>query len=259
VSDWVAFCDGACSGNPGPGGWAALIWEPEMDLVRELGGGEDPTTNNRMELRAVIAALETFIEKSDSERDTLWVLSDSSYVVRGIEEWVPRWKSRNWQKAGGEEVSNLDLWQQLEKLASQVKRIRWNHVMGHSGVAENERVDAIAVAFSKKEKNIRLFSGARMDHPIEGLFSRGPRSVSEWVREVQLRSQSSATPKKSKAPTSPGSYYVSIVKGGLERHTTWTECESRVKGVSGARFKKVKNAEEEKSFVASLPAEVFKK
>jgi ribonuclease HI len=128
--------DGACKGNPGPGGWGAILQLGERE--KELFGGEAQTTNNRMELTAVIRALETLKRSSVVE-----VYTDSQYVQKGISEWLPGWKRRGWRTADKKPVKNLDLWQELDRLAS-LHRITWHWVRGHSGHPENERADRLA-------------------------------------------------------------------------------------------------------------------
>ena len=138
-----AFTDGACSGNPGPGGWGVLLQAREDDVVtreKELYGGEALTTNNRMELLAAISALETL-----SRASRLIVVTDSAYVKDGITVWMPNWKRRNWRTAGGQPVKNLDLWQRLD--AAQARHgVEWRWIKGHAGHAGNERADALARA-----------------------------------------------------------------------------------------------------------------
>lgn len=128
--------DGACLGNPGPGGWAALLRYGERE--RELSGGEAQTTNNRMELMAAIVGLETLTEPC-----AVSVWTDSQYVRQGITEWLPNWLRRHWKTAGGDAVKNRDLWERLH-LATQRHRIEWHWVKGHSGDPDNERVDTLA-------------------------------------------------------------------------------------------------------------------
>lgn len=130
------FTDGACRGNPGPGGWGALLRYGEHE--RELFGGEPDTTNNRMELMAAIRALETLREPCDVDLTT-----DSEYVRKGISEWLPAWKARNWKTSDRKPVKNADLWQQLEAAAAR-HTVRWHWVKGHSGHDENERADQLA-------------------------------------------------------------------------------------------------------------------
>ena len=128
--------DGACSGNPGPGGWAAILrWQ---DRERELSGGEPLTTNNRMELMAAIAALEVL-----KRPVRVHLYTDSQYLRQGITEWLRGWKARGWRTASKEPVKNVDLWKKLDE-AVQDHHIRWVWVKGHSGHDGNERADALA-------------------------------------------------------------------------------------------------------------------
>jgi ribonuclease HI len=136
VSTVEIYTDGACRGNPGPGGWAALLSIDGRE--KELAGAEALTTNNRMELTAVIRALESLRRPV-----TARVFTDSQYVRRGITEWVAGWKARGWLTADRKAVKNQDLWQRLEELAA-AHRIEWHWVPGHAGVPGNERVDRLA-------------------------------------------------------------------------------------------------------------------
>ena len=130
------FTDGACSGNPGPGGWGALLRYNGTE--RELSGGEAATTNNRMEMMAAIQALEALTRSM-----TVKLHTDSQYVRDGIMSWLPRWKKRGWKTADKKPVKNVDLWQRLDQAAA-VHRVEWIWVRGHSGHPENERVDKLA-------------------------------------------------------------------------------------------------------------------
>jgi ribonuclease HI len=130
------YTDGACRGNPGPGGWAALLMQGEQH--KELSGSEPHTTNNRMELTAVIRALEALKRPVSAQ-----LYTDSQYVMRGLKEWLPAWKARGWRTADRKPVKNQDLWQRLEELAAQ-HRLEWHWVPGHAGVEGNERVDRLA-------------------------------------------------------------------------------------------------------------------
>jgi ribonuclease HI len=128
--------DGACLGNPGPGGWAALLrWR---GIEREVAGGEPDTTNNRMELMAAIAALEALREPCEVVLHT-----DSQYVRQGISEWMANWVRRGWKTAGGDPVKNRDLWERLHAAASR-HQVDWRWVKGHAGDPDNERVDQLA-------------------------------------------------------------------------------------------------------------------
>lgn len=131
------FTDGACSGNPGPGGWGALLRCKNVE--KELSGGEKETTNNRMELTAVINALSALKTECNVS-----LYTDSKYVMNGINEWMPNWKKNGWKTSNKKSaVKNVDLWQQLDELCSR-HQIRWIWVKGHAGHPENERVDELA-------------------------------------------------------------------------------------------------------------------
>ena len=143
MPELFAYTDGACSGNPGPGGWGALLQAKAGDAVvkeRELKGGEADTTNNRMELLAAINALEALERPS-----TITVVTDSAYVKGGITEWLRSWKRNNWRTATKKPVKNEDLWRRLDKAAAR-HQVTWTWVKGHAGHPENERADALARA-----------------------------------------------------------------------------------------------------------------
>lgn len=130
------FTDGACRGNPGPGGWGALLRFKGRE--KELHGGEAETTNNRMELMAAITALETLKRPC-----RVHLTTDSQYVMKGITEWMANWKKRGWKTAGRQPVKNVDLWQRLDK-ALAPHQVEWEWVRGHTGHPENERADELA-------------------------------------------------------------------------------------------------------------------
>jgi ribonuclease HI len=139
-----AFTDGACLGNPGPGGWAALLRYKSVE--KWLGGGETETTNNRMELMAAIAALEALKRAS-----VVRLTTDSQYVKQGIELWVPRWRQNGWRTSDRKPVKNQDLWERLSE-AAQRHRVSWLWTRGHSGHAENEQVDQRARAEAEQAR-----------------------------------------------------------------------------------------------------------
>ncbi|MCL2744566.1 MAG: ribonuclease HI [Planctomycetaceae bacterium] len=143
----ILFTDGACSGNPGPGGWAFILRHPASGKEIEYSGGETDTTNNRMELQAVIEGLKKLTRPANVE-----LVSDSKYVLQGLGEWMPKWKRNGWKrKEGGrlKPVKNIELWQELDALAVK-HRITFTYIAGHSGHTENERCDQLAVAASKQ-------------------------------------------------------------------------------------------------------------
>jgi ribonuclease HI len=139
------FTDGACLGNPGPGGWAALLRLGTRE--KELSGGEAETTNNRMELMAAIAGIEAL-----KRACTVVVTTDSEYVRRGVEEWVKRWQANGWRTSDKKPVKNRDLWERLSA-ALESHEVSWRWVRGHSGHIENERVDQLARDAAQKIKD----------------------------------------------------------------------------------------------------------
>ncbi len=143
MADLFAYTDGACSGNPGPGGWGALLIARDGDVVvkeRALNGGEAETTNNRMELLAAINALETLERPT-----TLTIITDSVYVKDGITKWIHGWKARGWKTAAKKPVKNEDLWKRLDE-ATRRHDVTWEWVKGHAGHPENEKADELARA-----------------------------------------------------------------------------------------------------------------
>jgi len=140
------FTDGACSGNPGPGGWAYILRHPASGKTLEGSGGEAGTTNNRMELRAVIAGLESLKKRSRVE-----IVTDSEYVAKGCLEWLPGWKRNGWRRREGKRLKplkNEEIWRRLDELLAR-HEVRFTVVRGHAGHPENERCDELAVAASQ--------------------------------------------------------------------------------------------------------------
>lgn len=216
----VMFTDGACSGNPGPGGWAAIVVFPEGHVV-ELGGGDPSTTNNQMEMLAVIKGLES----AKAANQSVVIYTDSTYVIRGITQWVWGWRQRGWLTAEGQPVANRELWEELVRLTSARTRlggIDWRYVRGHTGVPGNERVDEIAVAYTKGQR-ANLYRGPLLKYPV---------AIHDLPDNTDLPEM---RPKQAKKAAH---CYLSLVDGVPMRHATWAECERRVKGRSGARFKK---------------------
>ena len=139
------FTDGACSGNPGPGGWAYILRHPASGKVVEASGGESDSTNNRMELQAVISGLEALKRRTEVE-----IITDSQYVAKGCQEWLPGWKKNNWRRREGKQLKplkNEEHWRKLDELLAK-HQVRFSVVRGHSGHVENERCDELAVAAS---------------------------------------------------------------------------------------------------------------
>lgn len=137
------YTDGGCSGNPGPGGWAFLLRHPATGKEMQQSGGDPQTTNNRMELRAVVEGLKTLKRPTAVE-----LFTDSVYVGKGLSEWMPKWKANGWRRKEGQrwaEVKNVDLWQELDLLIAR-HTVKYTRVAGHSGHEENDLVDRLAVA-----------------------------------------------------------------------------------------------------------------
>ncbi len=157
----VIYTDGSARGNPGPGGWGAVI--ADDNRVMELGGEDVHNTNNRMELIAAIRAIE-YVDENLPEESTLEIHTDSEYLMKGITLWIKDWLKRNWRTAGKKPVMNKELWQKL-LIVSEDKDIIWKHVAGHAGVALNERCDEIATAFADGI-GVNLYNGDRSAYPI---------------------------------------------------------------------------------------------
>ncbi len=240
----IAFTDGSSRGNPGPGGWGSVLVFIENDKedsrVVELGGGERNTTNNRMELKAVIETLKYILNKEPDKKGLpITVFTDSRYLIKGVTEWSRSWSKNGWMTKGGSSVKNTDLWKELLDLVAKID-VSLKHVEGHSGVAGNERADEIACRFadgdgfplrecSFKDYDINLFS-------LKGSFNNNAKN-----------------PDKKRSSAKPYSY-VSAVDGKVRSHQNWEDCRKRVHGVSGASFKKVYSPEEEEDLMRNWSA-----
>jgi ribonuclease HI len=159
------YTDGSSLGNPGPGGWGALLLSRHS--VLELGGREEQTTNNQMELTALIQALEKLGELGVMDYE-ITIYADSKYVLEGLTKWLPGWKARGWKKADKKPVLNQELWQRLDELREFIEidnKLFFEHVSAHTGQAYNERVDDIARGFAEN-KDIELFDGQRSEYPL---------------------------------------------------------------------------------------------
>jgi ribonuclease HI len=168
------YSDGACKGNPGPGGWGAVAYFKDGS-VSELGGSAGATTNNRMEMQAAIEALNFFIKSGQSESCALY--TDSQYVIKGVTSWLKGWKSKSWKTAAGKPVLNQDLWEILDELSIQIRQqtkgqpLRWEYVKGHAGNVGNERCDVIASSYALG-KPVPLRQGQTTPVPVN--FSMTP-------------------------------------------------------------------------------------
>jgi ribonuclease HI len=222
----VVFTDGAAKGNPGPGGWGAVIVTPAGD-VTELGGrAAHTTTNNRMELTGAIEALSAL----SGVPGPLAIYTDSTYVIQGIRSWIAGWRKRGWKTATGGDVLNRDLWEQLDELvaARGQPAVAWHYVRGHAGVPGNERVDEIADGLAQGHE-ITFYRGPLLGYPC---------AILDLPSDTVVPARTTATRGRGGSRSKAAYSYLSVVDGQLARHTTWADCERRVKGRAGARFKK---------------------
>lgn len=204
MSAVTIITDGACSGNPGPGGWATIVVHAD-NTVDEYSGSASNTTNNQMELQAIIVGL----QKVNAQHE-IHIYTDSQYVLNGITKWVFGWQKNGWRTKDGNDVENQPLWRTLVSLTH--KNIHWHHVKGHSGHPMNERANMLAQQLAK---------------------SHGHHSTTTHVSEHHATTPVNTFPR-----------YISLVGSAFRQHATWDECKQAVHGVSGARFKKVCSAHE---------------
>ncbi|MEK7179992.1 MAG: RNase H family protein [Patescibacteria group bacterium] len=224
----IVFADGASLGNPGKGGWGAVVLSD--NYVTELGGRKDDATNNMMELTAAIEVL-SFLK---NEKNLVTISTDSAYVVNGAEKWILRWREEGWKTKAKKPIRNFSLWKKLDEL-SFGKKIIWKRVAGHSGLAGNERVDAIASAFAAGKDEI-LYTGTLTSYKINLLDER--------------YDSDKKTKKENKRNNKPAYSYASFVGGKIFIHKTWKECEAVVKG-KNAKFRKTLNREDEQKLIQS--------
>lgn len=211
------FTDGSSIGNPGPGGWGAIISFPQGTVV-ELGGKELHTTNNRMELVGAIEALNHILDSGGK----VTVISDSSYLINGASKWIHGWQKNGWITSTKEPVLNKELWEELYRLTKHLD-VSWRYVPGHRGIDGNERVDEIAQGFSRGLK-VDLFHGSAKEYGVDLNIEGAPQESARGKPYA----------------------YLSLVDGVLMRHSTWEECKKRVTGVAGAKYKKVTSEADEK-------------
>ncbi len=226
----IAFTDGSSLGNPGPGGWGAILISPKIGEVVELGGSKTKTTNNEMELEAIVATLTYAMNNSEE----LHIFTDSQYAINGITQWVHNWVRNGWKTKDGNTVKNLFQWKTIYELVNErgTQRVHWHHVAGHVGIPGNERVDDIARGFAEGN-NIPLFRGNIKDYPIKDILS--------FDFNESAKAKKDGKGKKAYS-------YLSLVDGELQRHETWAQCEARVKGKK-AKFKKALSPEHEQEIL----------
>lgn len=228
------FTDGSSRGNPGNGGWGAVVIEvrpPKCPTsIREIGGFVADTTNNRMEIMAAIEALKSLDEVSNKEDITIF--TDSKYLLDGFTKWIKGWKRNGWKTKTKDDVSNRDLWEELDMIAGNMN-ITWKYIGGHVGILGNERCDIIATSFADGNP-VALYSGLIQNYSIPNILNV---SLDE---NANKRKSDSNSRSKAKAYS-----YVSCVDNVVKVHRSWADCEARVKGVKGARYKKALNQAEE--------------
>lgn len=235
----VVFTDGASRGNPGKGGWAAIIVESRKSKgeskVLELGGREEGATNNKMEL---MAALETFrLIENRSLLGDIEVHTDSAYLANGATGWVYSWEKNGWKTKEGEPVSNQEIWKELAMIQFRLKlhrKVAWQRVAGHAGLRGNERVDELATRFADGEA-VPLFVGSLTDY--EKIIGGDLFDEESGERDAKMRSKL------------PAYSYISKIGTMIELHKTWPECEARVKGRAGAKYRKTISKEDEEALV----------
>jgi ribonuclease HI len=234
--DIIIYTDGSSLGNPGRGGYGAVIVFQGKNKVIELGEFSPMTTNNKMELTAIIRSLQLLEKEKVSSDTTVVIHTDSSYAINGITKWIHGWKKKDWVTSTKTPVLNSDLWQELDQVRSLFTNITYDHVRGHMGIFGNERCDTIATSFAKGE-NVQLYNGNLHDYDPRILDSGKSVSSSE-------KKQKSDGAKKSGKAYS----YVSVIAGKVQTHTTWEECHRRVNG-KNAKFKKVFSKDEEQELM----------
>jgi ribonuclease HI len=217
----VIWSDGSSLGNPGPGGYGVIIASKKFGEVIELAGSKVTTTNNEMEMTAVVAALSYAINNTQE----VHIFTDSSYLIQGVTTWMYGWKRNNWAKADGEEIKNRFLWETIYSLVGERGRntLHWHHVPSHVGIPGNERVDTLAREYAAGN-HLALFRGKLDDYTIPGIF--------EFPNTAEAKEKKSSSKKSGVAHS-----YLSEVDGIIQRHKTWAECEARVKGKK-ARYQK---------------------
>lgn len=223
----MLFTDGASRGNPGPGGWGAVaVWG---DVVHEIGGRESNTTNNRMELTAILEGLKLF---PDGVREIV-LYTDSTYAMKGATQWVHGWQKNGWKTKTGDVVANRDIWEDLIEVLRE-KKVTWQVIAGHAGIPGNERVDVIATSFADNVPDT-LYVGSRDVYAVQ-IDHVSPDTTIEQKKDRS----------KQKAYS-----YLSLVNKVAVRHRTWGSCESRVKGVQAAKYRKTVSPEDELSILDS--------
>jgi len=229
----LIFTDGSSLGNPGPGGWGAILAYPKLDEVIELGGSKVTPTNNEMELTAIVSALSYSLHSSSHTH----IFTDSQYAINGVTQWMYNWSKNGWKTKDKEDIKNKSIWQTLYSLVEEKGKdnITWQHVRGHVGIPGNERVDDIARELAEGI-NVELYRGTLSGYSIKDLL------------DIDLIENATKEASTSKKKNGKAYSYLSLINGELMRHSTWSECENRVKG-KNAKFKKALSASHEQEIL----------
>ncbi len=229
----IIFTDGSSLGNPGPGGWGALLAYPKLDELIELGGTKLTTTNNEMELTAIVSALSYAVNSSTH----IHLYTDSQYAINGVTKWMYGWAHNGWKTKSGEDVKNKELFQSLYSLIGDRGKdnITWHHVRGHVGVPANERVDDIARLLAEGT-NVKMYRGKISEYPTPNILSLPSKAEQEAVA-------------KKKKSSGKAYSYLAIVNGQFAEFDTWAECQQYVTGRQ-AKFKKATSEEHRSEIMA---------
>jgi ribonuclease HI len=228
VSRILVYTDGSSLGNPGPGGWAAIIANEEQ--VVELGRAEAHTTNNRMEL---LAAHEGITKAATLGEGPIIIRTDSAYVLQGATKWGAGWRKRGWKTLEGKDVLNRDLWEPFFTLLGGVKgRVTWEKVGGHVSIPGNERADTIATSFAAGAE-VALYNGSRAAYDID-------------LESTVANADETSTRAKDRTHAKAKAYsYVSLVGNEIRIHKTWDSCKEHVEGQKNAKYRKAVSEEDE--------------
>jgi ribonuclease HI len=244
----IIYTDGASRGNPGPGGWGAviLVGPPAGGIAMEIAGSAKKATNNQMELQAVLEVLSDSATRAHN--GPIAVFSDSAYVVNGLNSWIWGWEKKGWITSTKTPVENKEIWVKLLALLKELgSKLTVAKIKGHGGELYNERCDELAVsaALGKKEKH---FKGSQKDYD---------KFLKDIGTTKKSKSSKTKTTNRKALPSGPAYSYVSMVGGKVYTDKTWAECEARVKGKKGAKYKKVFSKAEETALVQDYTLDTF--
>jgi len=217
----ILFTDGSSRGNPGPGGWGTIL--ACGDRVRELGGRENKTTNNRMELMAIVSGLRAV----SRDVSAVTIYTDSTYAMKGATQWMKGWQRTHWQTKAGTPVSNRDIWEQMAEVVVG-KKVTWTVIAGHAGIPGNERVDVIATAYAD-DQAIGLYDGPANEYSVD---------IEKITPDMDTRLKKDRSKQKAYS-------YLSLVNKAAHRHKTWASCHERVSGTKAAKFRKAVSLDDE--------------